>query len=568
MRRRLLGLVLLLVLAAGCGRRQGDDENLAIFKYNESAGILTLDPIYAKDLPHIWACNQVFNSLVAFDDKMNLVPMVAKSWDISEDGLRYTFHLRDDVLFHDDTCFYQSALRRAQGPSQHEEAKVVEPVEIEIRRSQTPTLKSRLVTSQDFVYSFNRVVDKSLNSPGLWIFSSVKHDDDHYAFTALDDTTFQIELSKPFPPFLGILSMTYASVVPHEAVEYYGDDFRSHPVGTGPFKFQYWKEGVKLVFRKNPNYFECDAAGERLPYIDAVSVSFLIDKQVAFLEFIKGKFDFMSGIDARYKDELLTYDGNLRKKYEDKIELITEPYLNTEYFSFFIDPNDPLGSDRARALRQAVSLCIDREKMLRYLRNGIGEPGTGGMIPVGLPGHSSTIGYSYDLKQAQRLVADNHLQGYLLQLTTVADYADIGKFVQSQVEQIGLQCKMEVMPPATMRSMRSTGSLQFFRSSWVADYPDAENYLSLFTTGNFAPSGPNYTHYSNPKYDKLYDKALLCNDLEQRAQYYTEMDSLMMRDAPVVVLFYDEVLRFVNKRVKDMGSNPTNLLDLRRVKVE
>jgi len=542
MRKGWLGLLLLVVLAVGCGQRQDDDEGLAIFKYNESAGILTLDPIYAKDLPHIWACNQVFNSLVAFDDKMNLVPMVAKSWDISEDGLIYTFHLRDDVRFHEDTCFYQSALRQAQGP--------------------------RYVNAQDFVYSFNRVVDKSLNSPGLWIFSSVKHDDDQYAFTALDDTTFQIELSKPFPPFLGILSMTYASVVPHEAVEYYGDDFRSHPVGTGPFKFQYWKENVKLVFRKNPNYFERDEKGERLPYIDAVSVSFLIDKQVAFLEFIKGKFDFMSGIDARYKDELLTYDGNLRKKYEDKIELITEPYLNTEYFSFFIDPNDPLGPDCARALRQAVSLCIDREKMLRYLRNGIGEPGTGGMIPVGLPGHSSSIGYGYDLKRAQRLVAENHLEGYLLQLSTVADYADIGKFVQSQVEQIGLQCKMEVMPPATMRSMRANGSLPFFRSSWVADYPDAENYLSLFTTSNFAPSGPNYCHYSNPTYDKLFDKALLCNDLEQRAQYYTEMDSLMMQDAPVVVLFYDEVLRFVNKRVKDMGSNPTNLLDLRRVKIE
>ena len=554
--------LLFLVLTAGCSQRQGDEENLAIFKYNESAGILTLDPIYAKDLPHIWACNQVFNSLVAFDDHMNLVPMVAKSWDISEDGLVYTFHLRDDVQFHEDTCFYQSALRQAQGPSQHNEAKVVEPVE-------TPTIQgqSRFVTAQDFVYSFNRVVDKQLNSPGLWIFSSVKHDDDQYAFTALDDTTFQIELSKPFPPFLGILSMTYASVVPHEAVEYYGDNFRSHPVGTGPFKFQYWKENVKLVFRKNPNYFERDEAGERLPYIDAVSVSFLIDKQVAFLEFIKGKFDFMSGIDARYKDELLTYDGQLRQKYEDKINLITEPYLNTEYFSFFIDSNDSLGPDRSRALRQAVNLCIDREKMLRYLRNGIGEPGTGGMIPVGLPGHKNTIGYGYDLKRAQRLVAENHLEGYLLQLSTVADYADIGKFVQSQVEQIGLQCKMEVMPPATMRSMRANGSMPFFRSSWVADYPDAENYLSLFVSSNFAPSGPNYCHYSNPKFDQLFDKALLCNDMEQRAAYYTEMDSLMMLDAPVVVLFYDEVLRFVNKRVTNMGSNPTNLLDLRRVRI-
>ena len=558
MRKVWLGLVALVFLTAGCGQRQCDEENLAIFKYNESAGILTLDPIYAKDLPHIWACNQLFNSLVAFDDQMNLVPMVAKSWDVSEDGLVYTFHLRNDVQFHEDECFKESGLRLAQAPSRDESVKAVEPVE-------TPT--SRFITAEDFVYSFNRVVDKRLNSPGMWIFSSVKHEGDQYAFTALNDTTFQIELSKPFPPFLGILSMTYASVVPHEAIEYYGDNFRSHPVGTGPFKFQYWKENVKLVFRKNPNYFERDEAGARLPYIDAVSISFLIDKQVAFLEFIKGKFDFMSGIDARYKDELLAYDGQLRQKYEDKINLITEPYLNTEYFSFFIDPNDSLGPDRSRALRQAVSLCIDREKMLRYLRNGIGEPGTGGMIPVGLPGHSNTIGYGYDLKRAQRLVAENHLEGYLLQLSTVADYADIGKFVQSQVEQIGLQCKMEVMPPATMRSMRSNGSLPFFRSSWVADYPDAENYLSLFTTSNFSPAGPNYTHYSNPKFDKLYEKALLCNDLLERARYYTEMDSLMMQDAPVVVLFYDEVLRFVNKRVTNMGSNPTNLLDLRRVRI-
>ena len=426
------------------------------------------------------------------------------------------------------------------------------------------------------MYSFNRVLDRKLNSSGSWIFSNVdkRQQTFEYAFEAINDTILKIELAQPFPAFLGILSMTYASVVPREAVDFYGTEFGRHPVGTGPFKYQYWKEGVKLVFRKNPNYFE-KIGEERLPYLDAVSISFIIDKQVAFMEFVKGKFDFMSGIDARYKDELLTRDGQLRQEYEDDIYLIREPYLNTEYLAFFLGENDTLGKERSLALRQAVSYSIDREKMLRYLRNGIGTPGNYGIIPVGLPGsletenlsNSTSIGYPYNSKKAEQLLKDNDLLGYELKLYTTQDYIDIAKFVQSALTEVGLNCKVEEMMPAALREKRANGNLPFFRSSWVADYPDAENYLSLFTTNNFTPQGPNYTHYSNAKFDELYQKSLTCNDIEERARIYHEMDSLMMTEAPVVILFYDEVLRFVNKNVEGLGSNPTNMLNLKKVKI-
>ena len=110
---QLIALILLPLLFS-CGKNNSSDKNLKIFKYNESAGILTLDPIYAKDLPHIWACNQIFNGLVAFDDEMNVVPAIAKSWNISEDGMTYTFILRDDVWFHEDECFEKTTVNRQQ----------------------------------------------------------------------------------------------------------------------------------------------------------------------------------------------------------------------------------------------------------------------------------------------------------------------------------------------------------------------------------------------------------------------------------------------------------------------
>lgn len=522
--KRLLPLLLVAVLAACSGHRHDDKQ---IFRYNESAGIATLDPAFSKDQSIIWPCRQLYNGLVELDSNMLVQPSVAKSWSVSPDGLVYTFIIRDDVLFHKNVLFG------------------------------TPD-STRRVVAADFVYSFGRITSPAVASPGAWIFSNVDK------VEATDDTTLVIRLKSPFAPFLGQLGMVYSSVVPHEVVEHYGKEFRSHPCGTGPFQFQYWKEGVKLVLRKNPNYFE-----EGLPYLDAVAVTFIVDRQTVFLEFIKGNLDFMNSLDASYKDELLTQEGALRDKYADRIDMTSTPYLNTEYLGFNMEGDSPLSSP---LVRQAINYGFDRRKMMRYLRNNIGTPGVYGFVPVGLPGGVSDPIYEYNPERAKQLLAK---AGYpdgkglpKLKLATTANYLDLCKYIQQQLGLIGIDIQVDVNPPAALREQMAQGKVEWFRGSWVADYPDAENYLSLFYSPNRAPAGPNYTRFSNKRFDRLYDEARKETDPEKRTVLYQNLDAMVMEQAPVVVLYYDQILHFTHKNVHGLSTNAMNTLDLRRVRIE
>lgn len=526
------GLAIFVLLTLSCSRSTNTPDN--IFRYNESAGLSTLDPAFAKDLPHIWACNQLYNTLVEANHRMNIVPGLAHSWSISDDGLTYRFALRNDVRFHANPF-----------------------VDDEYRK----------LTAHDAAFSLQRLADPRTASPGAWILASVRRIDGKPAIEALSDSVLQIILEKPFPPFLGMLSMMYAAILPRNIVEMTGEAFGRHPVGTGPFRFAYWKDGVKLVLRRNEDYFEYDSAGTQIPYLDGIAIRFLSDRQIAFMEFMKGNFHFMSGIDARYKDELLTRDGRLRDKVSDRLTLIRQPFLNTEYLGFFIGDSGVAGPLARPELRQAINLAINREKMLRFLRNNIGRPGHGGMIPYGLPGHQPGAGYSYEPDKARKLIQDAGLQGAKFTISTTAEYADLLKFIQAELQATGLQPSIEVQPAATIRELRAKGKLQAFRASWVADYPDAENYMSLFYSPNHTPQGPNYTHFTSTLFDELYESALQENDQERRADLYRQMDSIVLRHAPVAVLFYDEVIRFVHREVRGMQASPSNLLDLRRVKL-
>lgn len=509
-------------------------DSATVFRYNESAGISSLDPAFARSQSNIWAINQLFNGLVQMDNQLRVKAAIAQSWELSDSGKTYTFHLAQDVFFHEDLCFQPN--------------------------------KNRRVKAADFVYSFERLISRELAAPGAWVFQKVQ------SFEARNDSTLVIKLKEAFAPFLGILTMQYCAVVPHEAIEFYGKDFSRHPVGTGPFQFKLWVENEKLILRRNPNYFEQDEAGQALPYLEAIAISFISDKQSAFLEFLKGKNDLISGLDVSYKDELLSPEGQLKDKYKEDFTLYRQAYLNTEYLAFFVDSAKGRGPWQNVLVRQAINHGFDRVKMMRYLRNNIGEPAVKGFIPKGLASFDSLANYGYDYnpkKSDSLLIAAGYPQGKGLEeivLQTNASYLDLCEYLQSELSKIGISVKVEVSPPSTLRQAMATGKADFFRGSWIADYPDAENYLSLFYGPNAAPNGPNYSHFSSATFDSLYRLSTKQVEDSARVSLYRKMDSLVMAEAPVVPLFYDQVLRFYPKTIEGLEGNPLNLLDLKKVR--
>ena len=303
-------------MACGGTEKKNSDKAAQVFHYNQINSITSLDPAFAKSQNNIWAVDHLFNGLVQLDDQLNVRPAIAKSWEISEDGKTYTFKLRDDVFFHDDEAFVGG--------------------------------KGRKVIAKDFVYSFNRIIEDKTASPGSWIFKGRVVDDE--PFSAPDESTFVLKLSQAFRPMLGILTMQYCSVVPEEAVEKYGKEFRSQPVGTGPFKFKNWLENQSLFLIKNDNYFEIEN-GQKLPYLDAIRISFIADRKTAYLEMMNGKLDFFSGLESSIINELLTSEGELQDSKKEQLNFYKAAFLNTEYLGInmnFKSETSPLAKKKVR----------------------------------------------------------------------------------------------------------------------------------------------------------------------------------------------------------------------------
>ena len=526
-KKAIMLILLVQFTATGCKKHDSIDDRL-VFRYNEHANISSLDPIFSSTLRNIRPVNQIFNGLITLDDSLNVKGDIAKKWIISDDGLSYKFIIKKNIKFHNSEVFGKDSTRN--------------------------------VNAYDFEYSFNRLNDPNSASPGIWSLNKVQ------SFNALNDSVFQINLKAPFSAFLESLSMKYFSVVPKEAILLYGNKFGKKPVGTGPFKFKRWEENVKLVLRKNEYYFEKDDDGKQLPYLEAISISFLPEKKTEFLEFVQGKIDFVNSIDSSFKDEILTQDGNLNPKYKNSINLLTGPYLNTEYIGFFLGDKNSKTSNKK--LRKAINFGIDRKKMMKFLRNNIGDPANYGFVPIGLIG-TLTEGFEHDMERSIKLVneykSDSDLEKIELTISTDSNYLDIIEFIQRELLKVGINIKIDVLPPSTMRQAKSNGKLDMFRASWVADYPDPENYLSLFYSKNKSPLGPNYTHFNNSKYDSLFSISYKQQSKLKRFKNYLKLESIIIEEAPIVPLYYDQVLTITHKNLRGFKINAINQLNLTKV---
>jgi peptide/nickel transport system substrate-binding protein len=465
---------------------------------------------------------QLFNGLVALDDSLVIQPDLAQSWDISDNGTCYTFRLRSNVWFHPHTF--------PDGKTFH-----------------------RKLTAQDVVWSFTRICDPKTASSGLWLFKErVVGVADFQAgktqtvsgFRAVNDTTVEIRLERPFPPFLSLLAMPYAFIVPKEVVDHYGKDFRLHPVGTGAFVFKYWTEGRQLVLHKNPDYFE-----KGLPRIDAIVAGFISNRLSAFMELQNGNLDFIEGIDPLLRDELLDSTGKLMPKYADKLHFFLLPQLTTEYWG--INMVEGLLAQKP-ALRLAINHAIDRRQLTRHLLKGLALPASSGLVPRGMPSFSDSVrGYDYHPQKVKRYLAEAGFPDGKglpeLTLHTTPLHTRTAELLQHQLAKFNIRIKIETVEGATLREVVSKGKATLWRASWIADYPDAENYLSLLLTANHAPTGPNTTRFSDPEYDRLLTQALTETNDSARFRLYHRAERLMLSRAPLVPLYYYRTVRLARK---------------------
>ena len=565
-----LFILIFSLLALSCGKKSGN-ENLVelkggikgggIFVANELENIRSLDPVGINDVVSHHVSHQIYDGLIDLDTTLQIIPMLAKRWEISPDGLTYTFYLRNDVTFHDNECF--------------------------------PGGKGRKFIAQDVVYSFTRVLDPRTGSLGFDFYKNYVEGAKEYneeiskatsekrepklaevtGYKALNDTTFQIKLKKSFAPFIYYMCQGFAYIVPKEAVEKYGKDYFQNPVGTGPFVFQNWTPDLEINLKRNPNYWDKDTHGNQIPYLEGVKFRFIKDLSQQLLEFKNGNLYESYRIPNELFKSIVNEDKTLTPEYS-QFTVQRKTALSTQYYGFLV--TSKTFSDVR--VRQAFNYAIDREKILKYVLNGSAtDPAIYGMVPPVMPNYNAkqVKGYTFDLVKAKQLMTEAGYPGgkgfpeVTLNINEGGGRnTQIAEAIQDMLKEIGVTVKLQLLQFAQHLDNIDAGRSDFYRLGWNADYPDPETFLNLFY-GKNVPANPkdvspiNSFRYVNPQYDALFEKAIATVDIAERNKLYEQAEQLAVNDAVCLFIYYDEDWRLVQSFVRGFALDPMHRVNMR-----
>jgi peptide/nickel transport system substrate-binding protein len=529
------------------------------YTINENENIRSLDPVGINDVVSHHVSHQIYDLLIDLDSNLQLIPELAQSWEISPDGLLYTFHLRKGVKFHDNPCFSDS--------------------------------KGREFNASDVKYSFDRVLDPRTGSLGFDFYKNrvegaMEFIDEINKATAenrvpqihsvsgyivKDDSTFQIKLKKPFSPFIYYMCLGFVYIVPREAVERYGKDYFQNPVGTGAFIFENWTPDLEINLKRNPDYWRKDMYGNQLPYLEKVKFRFIKDLSQQLLEFKNGNLDESYRIPTELFKAVVNDDKTLTPEYS-KFILQRTPSLTIQFYGFLTPGkifNNPL-------IRQAFNYAVDRDKIIRFVLNGqAAGPAIYGIVPPVMPNYNpkKIKGYSFDLEKAKHLMEQAGYPGGkgFPEVTLFINEGggrntQVAEAIQNMLKEIGVNVKLQHLQWAQHLDNVDAGRADFWRLGWIADYPDPENFLNLFY-GKNVPDNPNDKspinsfRYKNPKFDELFEKALTINDIGERNKLYEQAEQIAISEAPVLFIFYDEDYRLIQPYVRGYALDPMHRVD-------
>lgn len=537
-----------------------------------------LDPIYANDNYSSTVVGNIYEGLYAYHylkRPYTLIPAIAEAMPIvTDNGTTVTIKLKKGVKFQDNSCF--------------------------------PGGKGREVTAEDFIYSFRRLADPKNLSDGFWIFdgkikglnewaNAVKAGKADYStpiegFQAPDSHTLVIKLIKPYYQLNYVLAMSFAGVVPREAVEKYGQEFLNNPVGSGPFmlaKPTDWVRNSKITLTRNPNYRpdsypsegeEADKAaglladaGKQVPFADKLTFTEMAEDTPRWQNLMKGNFDFAKipndNYDTAIADKKIAPEIAAKGLY---LNIATPAEITYTAFNM----KDPL-LGKNKELRRALSLSYDSDGELEKFQNGRGVH-TKSMIPPGVDAYEPDFKNplaEFNIDKAKEALAK---AGYPdgkglpeLALESLADskYRQLAQFAIANWAKAGIKVKIVSNTWTQLQEKLKRGQAQIWAIAWGADYPDAQNFLQLFYSKNVSP-GPNDSSYSNPEFDALYEKSLTLPPGAERDAVYKKMRDIAVEDAPWIYSLTRQEYRLVHGWVGNLKWNSVNHAFHKYIKID